>query len=153
MFYRLLPGNILADGLRFIASDSFLEKGIYFNIPASTWNYAYSCMLLHRSTSQAQRKEIRSQKQVQNHRKAILLLKDHPFEAKISIDVVSSRQQPIRTWGRSSSFYSNAQKRIQWVPRKITCRGVTARKLLETISFLLNQIANIRQMLQPKFCT
>jgi len=97
MFYRLLPGNILADGLRFIASDSFLEKGKCFNIPASTRNYTYSCMLLHTSTSQAQRKEIRSQKQVQNHRKAILLLKDHPFEEKISTDVVSITRQPIRT--------------------------------------------------------
>ena len=117
-----------------------LEKGIYFNIPASAWNYAYSCMLLHTSTSQAQRKEFQSQTQVQNHRKAILLLKDHPIEAKISIDVVSSTRQPTRMWGRSSSFCSNAQKRIQWVPRKITCRGVTARKLLKTMSFLLNQI-------------
>ena len=116
-----------------------LEKGIYFNILASAWNYAYSCMLLHTSTSQAQRKEFQSQTQVQNHRKAILLLKDHPIEAKISIDVVSSTRQPTRKWGRSSSC-SNAQKRIQWVPQKITCRGVTARKLLKTISFLLNQI-------------
>jgi len=117
-----------------------LEKGIYFNIPASAWNYTYNCMLLHTSTSQAQRKEFQSQTQVQNHRKAILLLKDHPIEAKISIDVVSSTRQPTRMWGRSSSFCSNAQKWIYWVSWKITCRGVTARKLLKTMSFLLNQI-------------
>ena len=79
------------------SASCFLEKGIYFNIPASASNYAYSCMLLHRSMSQAQRKEFQSQTQVQNHRKAILLLKDHPFEAKIFIDVVSSTRQPIRT--------------------------------------------------------
>ena len=33
---------------------SFLEKRINFNIPASVWNYAYSCMLLHTNTSQSQ---------------------------------------------------------------------------------------------------
>jgi hypothetical protein len=78
---------------------------------------------------------------VKHYVKEILLLKDHPLDAKIFIDVVSSTRHPRIMWGRSSSFCSNAQKQIQGDPRKITCIGVTARVLLKTISFLLNKIA------------
>jgi hypothetical protein len=53
---------------------------------------------------------------------------------------VSSTQHPLIMWGHSSSLCSNTQKRIQWVPQKITCIGVTARVLLKNMSFILNQI-------------
>jgi hypothetical protein len=70
--------------------------------------------------------EGRSLDNVKHHVKAILLLKDHPVYAKISIDTVSSTRHPGIMCGRSSPFGSNAQKRIQRVPRKINCIGVTA---------------------------
>jgi hypothetical protein len=70
------------------------------------------------------------------------LLKDHPLEVKISIDVVSSTRHPRTMWGYSSSFCSNTRKQIQWVPKKMTCIEVTTRVLLKTMSFILNQITH-----------
>jgi hypothetical protein len=69
------------------------------------------------------------------------LLKFHPFVTKIFMMIVLSTRHPHFICGRSSSFYSYDQCRIQCVSRKITCIGLRTHTLSNITSFWLNHIA------------
>jgi hypothetical protein len=120
---------------------AFLKKRNIFQY-SSLWHKTMHIVIsYYRHGCHKKIKTISLWNNVKHYVKVILLLKDHPLDAKISIDVVSSTRHSRIMWGCSPSFCSNTQQRIQWVPQKITCIGVTTRVLLKIMSFLLNQNA------------
>jgi len=62
-------------------------------------------------------------------------MKGHPFDTKISMAEHSNARHPSNTSGVSSSFCSNTQNRIQYVPLNSTYRDEETRTQLKVMSF------------------
>jgi hypothetical protein len=75
---------------------------------------------------------------------SIILLNFHPKLLKISIILISKRQKFYFKAILSSSLDSSDQHLVQCVPLEMTCTKELGLVLLNTTSFLLNQIAQQR---------